>query len=390
MIQNLNPLTFSKYGQIFTPKEYTQMKNESSKTRRFLKASPLFFTGGHHLFLDVVEFPTLLMIMYDQCALSSNKYDIYLLDKPVRLEPRVYFRIIPMHHSCSVEFYPSSVPLDQYFYSLPDHISAEYKVQIPRIYVAFYQEKEKGFYFKGEHHPCWELAYVDIGEMYSVVNNQKSVVRQGELVFYAPNQHHIQYAAKNISVNFFSISFDLELEMTSWDLLLNQKFRISRSHASLLNKIIQESTSSNLYSADMMQCHLKEFMVLFLRTLTPRADNQLPYTTLKQNSEENIIEEVCNYVNENIFQPITVSDIAQHVNLSVPYLSSLFHRKKEVRLIEYITHKKLEKSKEMIRDGQYTITQIAEMLGYSSLHYFSRVFKAHYNIAPSEYAKALR
>lgn len=390
MIQNLNPLTFSKYGQIYTAKEYAQMKTESSKTRRFLKASPLFYTGENHLFLDVVEFPTILMIMYDQCALTAQDYDIYLLDKPIRLQPSVYFRIIPMHDSCSVEFYPASVPLDQYFYAVPDHIAVEYKIHIPRIYVAFYQEKEKGFYFKGEHHPCWELAYVDIGEMYSVVNNQKSVVRQGEIVFYGPNQHHIQYAGKNISVNFFSMTFDLDLETESSKFLLNQKFQISRSHAALLDKIIRESTESGLYAADMMCCYLKEFMILLLRTLDSHPGIHMPDSTLKQNSEENMIEEVCNYVEENIFAPVSVADIAQHVNLSAPYLSSLFHKRKGLRLIEYITHKKLEKSKEMIRSGQYTITQIAEMLGYSSLHYFSRVFKANYNISPSEYAKALR
>ena len=74
----------------------------------------------------------------------------------------------------------------------------------------------------------------------------------------------------------------------------------------------------------------------------------------------------------------------------MPYLSALFHKKEGIRLIEYINNKKLEKSKEMIRSGQYTITQISEMLGYSSIHYFSRLFKSTYSISPSEYAKALR
>ena len=388
MIKNLNPLTFSEYGSVYTSAEYACLKKETPKTITFTEASPLFYTGEYPLYLDVVEYPTLLEIMYEQDCLSAQNYDIYLLDKPVSLNSKVYFRIVPMHTQCTVEFYPGHLSLNQYFYSISSQKDRHYVLNIPKIYVAFYQEKEKGFYFKGEHHPCWELTYVDTGEMFSVVEKQKFLLRQGDLAFYGPNQHHIQYAAKNSSVNFFSIAFDMELKKPS--LLQNQVFHISHAHAALLNRIISESTVSQLYSEELMICYLKEFLILLFRTLHSQSQTKPPDSHLKQNLEKNIICEVCNYVEENIFSPVTVSDIAHHVNLSMPYLSALFHKKEGIRLIEYINNKKLEKSKEMIRSGQYTITQISEMLGYSSIHYFSRLFKSTYSISPSEYAKALR
>lgn len=391
MIQNLNHFTFSEYGDIYTLDEYKQykgIKKEPSKTLQFTEASPLFFTGEHQLFLDVIEYPTLLEIMYEQSSLSAQNYDIFLLDKPVRLNAKTYFRLVPMHSKCTVEFYPGNLSLNQYFYSVSSQNETAYFLNIPKIYVAFYQEKEKGFYFKGEHHPCWELTYVDSGEMYSIVDNQKYLLRQGDCTFYGPNQHHIQYAAQNVSVNFFSIAFDMELKKS--DMLLNQVFQIQHTDAALLNKIISESTVSQSYSGELMICYLKEFLILLFRALDKQSPVKAPDSHLKQNLEKNIVGEVCNYIEENIFSPITVADIAHHINLSVPYLSTLFHRQKEIRLIEYIRNRKLEKSKELIRSGQYTITQISEMLGYSSIHYFSRIFKATYNISPSEYSKALR
>ena len=201
MIKNLNPLTFSEYGSVYTSAEYACLKKETPKTITFTEASPLFYTGEYQLYLDVVEYPTLLEIMYEQDCLSAQNYDIYLLDKPVSLNSKVYFRIVPMHTKCTVEFYPGHLSLNQYFYSISSQKDRHYVLNIPKIYVAFYQEKEKGFYFKGEHHPCWELTYVDTGEMFSVVEKQKFLLRQGDLAFYGPNQHHIQYAAKNSSVN---------------------------------------------------------------------------------------------------------------------------------------------------------------------------------------------
>ena len=43
----------------------------------------------------------------------------------------------------------------------------------------------------------------------------------------------------------------------------------------------------------------------------------------------------------------------------------------------------------MIYEGRYTISEIALMMGFNSIHYFSRAFTQRYGIAPSEYSKTL-
>ena len=55
----------------------------------------------------------------------------------------------------------------------------------------------------------------------------------------------------------------------------------------------------------------------------------------------------------------------------------------------YLLNIKLQKSKELIRENQYTISEIADMLGFSSIHYFSRLFKKYFDLSPSEYAKEI-
>ena len=50
---------------------------------------------------------------------------------------------------------------------------------------------------------------------------------------------------------------------------------------------------------------------------------------------------------------------------------------------------KLEKSCQMIREEKYTISNIALLLGFNSIHYFSRAFTQKYSISPSEYAKQM-
>jgi YesN/AraC family two-component response regulator len=51
---------------------------------------------------------------------------------------------------------------------------------------------------------------------------------------------------------------------------------------------------------------------------------------------------------------------------------------------------KIDTAKHMIRDRRMNFTQIAEALGYSSIHYFSRQFKKITGMAPSEYASSVK
>ena len=51
---------------------------------------------------------------------------------------------------------------------------------------------------------------------------------------------------------------------------------------------------------------------------------------------------------------------------------------------------KIETAKQLIRNEQMNFTQIAETLGYSSIHYFSRQFRKLTGMSPSEYASSIK
>ena len=86
---------------------------------------------------------------------------------------------------------------------------------------------------------------------------------------------------------------------------------------------------------------------------------------------------------------MTVAEICQKFSLSRSSLQILFKENLQQTPKRYISELKLEKSCQLIREGKYTISEIALMLGFNSIHYFSRAFTQKYNIAPSEYAKQI-
>ena len=77
-------------------------------------------------------------------------------------------------------------------------------------------------------------------------------------------------------------------------------------------------------------------------------------------------------------------------NVSSSHLTSLFRKQMGFSPGEYIRRVKLDESKTLIREGNLNFTQISTRLCYSSIHHFSRQFKDHYGLSPSEYSKSIR
>lgn len=100
-----------------------------------------------------------------------------------------------------------------------------------------------------------------------------------------------------------------------------------------------------------------------------------------------IIKEVKKYLSENLSRRLTVSDIAAHFLISQTALTKKFHRETGEGVIEHFTFLKIQKAKQMIAGSTHTFTEISEELGFSTVHYFSKVFKEKVGMTPTEYSK---
>ena len=113
-------------------------------------------------------------------------------------------------------------------------------------------------------------------------------------------------------------------------------------------------------------------------------------TPMQQNFENELLNEILLYINENVFSDFNnVEELCQHFGLSRSSLQNLFNNNLNIAPKRYILNTKLNKSKELIRESKYTISEISNLLGFSSIHYFSRRFKQEYNISPTEYANKI-
>lgn len=94
------------------------------------------------------------------------------------------------------------------------------------------------------------------------------------------------------------------------------------------------------------------------------------------------------YIDEHITEDISLSSIAQHFNISVGYLSKFFKENAGQPFSKYIIEKKFACAAQMLIEcPEKSVNDIANDFGYFDTAYFSRQFKSHHGVTPTQYRK---
>lgn len=91
------------------------------------------------------------------------------------------------------------------------------------------------------------------------------------------------------------------------------------------------------------------------------------------------------YIGDHLHSRIFIEDAAEHLSLSVPYLSRLFRKELKMPFSQYVTLKKIEAAASMLQFSDYTALDISNYFAFSSHSYFIKMFKKHIGLTPKEY-----
>lgn len=91
------------------------------------------------------------------------------------------------------------------------------------------------------------------------------------------------------------------------------------------------------------------------------------------------------YIYDHLHEKIYLDDVADEIGLDPSYLSRLFRQEMGMPVSEYIMRKKIETAANMLEYAEYTPTEIANILAFSSQSYFVSVFKRFTGTTPGRY-----
>ena len=330
-----------------------------------------------YTFIKVTKGVVMILVSFD-----SNNIKSFIINRSLHIKKGIYFNLISISDEASVEVLTNtefkSIKLDNPF----NYSNISSSLDISEIYTKFYQEKGTNYNFSGEKHSYWELTYVDKGELLTTIDGVSYHLKQGDLIFYAPMQFHTQSTFEKISSSYLTINFKMNFNHA--DLLCNKIFSLKRDSYFIVTKLIEELSNDNLYSNDLSLCYLKQLIIQMLR-LNNSHFHSKPTTHMQQTYENELLNDILLYIDNNIY----VSTLCDHFCISTSMLHSLFRKNMNNTAKNYINELKLSKSKELIRNSTHTLSEISEMLGFSSIHYFSKKFKSYFNISPTEYSKSI-
>jgi len=109
--------------------------------------------------------------------------------------------------------------------------------------------------------------------------------------------------------------------------------------------------------------------------------------SVDKNEQMKVMKKAVQYMNQNLQSQLTLESVAKHVNLSTTYFSRLFSTEMKSTFIEYLSMIRVEQSKTYLADENYSLSDIALMLGFSDQSYFSKVFKKIEGITPGKYRR---
>jgi len=98
---------------------------------------------------------------------------------------------------------------------------------------------------------------------------------------------------------------------------------------------------------------------------------------------DNRIKKVLRYVIDHYPDPLTVQSMAELVGLSPWYFGNFFKQETGTSFREYLTSIRLNHAEDMLRSGEYNVSEVAAACGFSNIFYFCKVFKESRGITPS-------
>lgn len=263
----------------------------------------------------------------------------------------------------------------------------------------------RGKSFGGEWHSFPELIYVHKGVHRVIVDGELFEAQAGQVLIYAPHAYHCGRADLPPSEAVVEIiSFETDFKELSQ--ICNRVLTPEPHTCELIKRlgalgrcVLQRIPKGEPYKGmkprediTSMELHriknMTELLLMDLYEVRERVTT--PVAANRRNQRAELLLSVQNFLRTQLDRTLTQEEIAAGCHISVSKLKALCHAQLGCGPIALFISLKIGEAKRLIADSELNFTEIAERLGFTSIHYFSKLFKEKTGLTPSEYARTLQ
>lgn len=278
----------------------------------------------------------------------------------------------------------------------------KHEITIDGFNSIYYFEFGKDFSHPPEMHDFWEMVYVDAGEVISVTNGLGRALSQGQVIFHRPMEIHAHVSNKVVSNNMLVVSFTSQ--SPAMDFFDKKIFSLDKTGRTLLKLFINEAknalgqvsgeydnkhpldfSSAPYGSVQLLECYLTELLLVLSRNENDTGMLVRRDSDAKELAQSSIAELITTYLKENLYENVKLSDICKKFFMGKSQVCKLFNDYIGEGPIEYYSRLKMAEAKRLLIHEGVSVSKISDMLGYSSVHNFSRAFKRETGFSPALY-----
>ncbi len=251
----------------------------------------------------------------------------------------------------------------------------------------------------------FEIVYVISGKGIHVIEGERTRIEAGNYIFIDYGISHTYEIEKDDELELINLVFD-HRAADLWYKILESLAELAAFYG-INSKVDDKSVRTDYIFKDDKNLSVKAMFLDIIRELTSRLPgyHEAVKCKLKEiliqgfrqyfNTDATIecsptIRFIVDYLNNFYMENTTLSEHAEKLCLSLPYLSKKFKEEVGATYTEYLQRRRITESCRILSTSDDSIESIAEYVGYSDSKKYREKFKEYVGISPREYRKAMR
>lgn len=252
-----------------------------------------------------------------------------------------------------------------------------------------------GFKSDWHTHDFYHYVYVLNGTGMIKISDVQYIVQQDEFYLIPPQTYHEIASYRDFEFKTIEIKFTNDNQkVINYLNNLPDKIEINDPKVRYsLEIILKEASNTEIFYRYIINAKFADIILNLLRMYNYQTTNSKKYQKsdeIYENTEDSGLQDVIKFINKNINAPLEIKELAKIAKLSEAYFCTVFKNKFGISPNQYVNKIKVTKAKELMLYSDLNITQIADLLGFTSLHYFSKFFKKKEGVSPLEYIEKVK
>lgn len=280
------------------------------------------------------------------------------------------------------------------------------EVEIRGFNSIYYFEFSKEFFHEPEQHDFWEMVYVDSGSINAITNGVGCTLSQGEAIFHEPMELHAHVSDRMVANSMLVVSFTTDSEVMQY--FRGKTFTLDKTAKTLLSLFLDEAKnalgkipsdyankdnldfSSDVFGASqLLECYFTELLIKLVRSGSRLSTEVTVSKKSRDIANNSLCELICEYMRRNLYSNLTLKDLCGLFFVGKTQLCRIFKDYAGTGPMEYYAGLRISEAKRLLREKQHSVSQISDLMGYSSVHTFSRAFKKATGRSPMAYSKTI-